>query len=72
MSKAFQTLEQIKKMEDDLAEAKRQIGFIKKYVEERIRVDNLPDGFAKGYDGRMVKYRNTEVLLAISMLEQLF
>ena len=66
-----QILGELQHMKFDLLIAQQQLAIVKSYVEERIRVDNLSDGFSKGYDQKMIQGKNTEVLLAITKLETL-
>jgi hypothetical protein len=56
-------------MQADLEEAQIQLDTVSQYVQERIRVDNITDGFQKGYAQRMVQGKNPEVMRALGKLE---
>lgn len=61
--------EALERMEVKLKEAQNHLATISTYVVERIRVDNLKDGFQKGYDQEMIQGRNSETLLALGKLQ---
>ena len=60
---------QLDGMRSDLARARAELKIVGDYVKERIRVDNLTDGFQQGYANRMVQVKNTDALIAIGKLE---
>lgn len=49
-----------------------ELKIIKKYLEERIRIDSLPDGFAKAYNEATIKHQNIKILGLLSNLERAY
>jgi len=42
---------------------------IKQYIEDRIRIDSLQNGFNKAYQETLLKHKNSEILSALSRCE---
>lgn len=46
-----------------------EIELIKWYIEERIKIDAMPEGFSKSYAEGRIKQQNTKVLTAACRME---
>ena len=61
--------DQLELMTSEIGRARTQLKVVTDYVKERIRIDNMNNGFSKAYDEEMIKARNSDVLIALGRLE---